>query len=77
LPGHYLSRWNSDARLDAIATLETLPKRLLRIGFDRLNGRKLSEKDYAYWRRHRVKTGMPPECQGDFGLGKTTNTAAL
>jgi hypothetical protein len=46
---------NSDARLDAIATLETLPKRLLRIGYDRLNGKKLSEKDYAYWRRHKVK----------------------
>ena len=46
---------NSDARLDAIATLATLPKRLLRIGYDRLNGRKLSEKDYAYWRRHKVK----------------------
>ena len=46
---------NSDARLDAIATLATLPKRLLRIGHDRLNGRKLSEKDYAYWRRHKVK----------------------
>ena len=46
---------NSDARLDAIATLAALPKRLLRIGKDRLNGRKLSEKDYAYWRRHKAK----------------------
>jgi len=35
--------------------LETLPKRLVRIGHDRLNGKKLSEKDYAYWRRHKVK----------------------
>ena len=46
---------NSDARLDAIAILATLPKRLVRIGYDRLNGRKLSEKDYAYWRRQREK----------------------
>ena len=46
---------NSDARFDAISILETLPKRLVRIGYDRLNGRKLSEKDYAYWRRHKAK----------------------
>jgi hypothetical protein len=38
-----------------MAVLATLPKRLLRIGYDRLNGRKLNEKDYAYWRRHRAK----------------------
>ena len=46
---------NSDARLDAMAILATLPKRLLQIGYDRLNGKKLSEKDYAYWRRYRAK----------------------
>ena len=46
---------DSDARLDAIVTLATLPKRLVQIGNDRLNGRKLSEKDYAYWRRYRAK----------------------
>ncbi len=46
---------DSDARLDAMAMLATLPKRLVRIGYDRLNGRELSEKDYAYWRRHKAK----------------------
>ena len=48
---------NSDDRLDAIATLSTLPKRLVRIGYDRLNGIELSEADRAYWKRQRDKLG--------------------
>jgi hypothetical protein len=43
------------ARLDAIAILATLPERLVRIGYDRLDGKKLSESDRSYWQRHRAK----------------------
>jgi hypothetical protein len=48
---------DSDARLDARATLAILPKRLVRIGYDRLNGKELSEADRAYWQRQRAKLG--------------------
>jgi DNA-binding NarL/FixJ family response regulator len=43
------------ARLDAIATLATLPKRLVEIGYKRLNGERLSEADELYWMRHKAK----------------------
>jgi len=46
---------DSDARLDALATLATLPKRLVEIGYKRLNGDKLSEADEWYWMRHKAK----------------------
>jgi DNA-directed RNA polymerase specialized sigma24 family protein len=46
---------DSDARLDAIATLATLPKRLVEIGYQRLNGERLSEADEWYWMRHKAK----------------------
>ncbi len=44
-----------DTRLDAIATLATLPQRLVEIGYKRLNGEKLSEADEWYWMRHKAK----------------------
>src|SRR5271157_1776892 len=49
---------NSDARLDAIAILATLPKRLVRIGYDRLNGKRLCQADRKYWERQREKLGL-------------------
>jgi hypothetical protein len=49
---------NSDARLDAIAVLSTLPARLIRIGYDRLNGKQLSQADRKYWERQREKLGL-------------------
>ncbi len=39
-------------RLDALATLATLPKRLVEIGHKRLNGEKLNVADQGYWIRH-------------------------
>jgi DNA-directed RNA polymerase specialized sigma24 family protein len=48
---------DSDARLDAIATLATLPQRLVEIGYKRLNGERLSEADEWYWMRHKAKLG--------------------
>jgi DNA-directed RNA polymerase specialized sigma24 family protein len=46
---------DTDARLDAIATLATLPQRLVEIGYKRLNGERLSEADELYWMRHKEK----------------------
>ena len=52
--------WNSvsinrDARLDAMAMLATLPKRLVEIGYKRLNGEELNTADEWYWMRHKAK----------------------
>ena len=44
-----------DALLDAVAMLITLPKRLVEIGYDRLNEKKLSVADQRYWIRHKAK----------------------
>jgi DNA-directed RNA polymerase specialized sigma24 family protein len=46
---------NNEARLDAIATLATLPKRLVEIGYKRLNGEELNTADEWYWMRHKAK----------------------
>jgi DNA-directed RNA polymerase specialized sigma24 family protein len=46
---------DSDAQLDALATLATLPKRLVEIGYKKLNGERLSEADEWYWMRHKAK----------------------
>jgi DNA-directed RNA polymerase specialized sigma24 family protein len=46
---------DNEARLDAIATLATLPKRLLEIGYKRLNGEELNTADEWYWMRHKRK----------------------
>ena len=45
---------DNDARLDALAVLATLPKRLVEIGYDRLNGQKLNAADQQYWQRHKA-----------------------
>lgn len=44
---------DNEARLDAIATLATLPKRLVEIGYKRLNGEELNTADELYWIRHK------------------------
>jgi len=46
---------DNEARMDAIAMLATLPKRLLDIGYKRLNGERLNEADEWYWMRHKRK----------------------
>ena len=46
---------DGDAQLDAIATLATLPRRLVEIGYKRLNGEKLSEVNQSYERRQKAK----------------------
>ena len=46
---------DSDALLDAVAMLITLPKRLVEIGYKRLNGGKLGAADQRYWIRHKAK----------------------
>ncbi len=46
---------DNDVRLDALARLGTLPKRLVAIGYDRLNGKKLTAADQRYWIRHKAK----------------------
>ena len=46
---------DNDARLDALAVLATLPKRLVEIGYDRLNEKELNTADQQYWVRHKAK----------------------
>jgi len=46
---------DNETRLDAIATLATLPKRLVEIGYKRLNGEELNTADEWYWMRHKAK----------------------
>jgi DNA-directed RNA polymerase specialized sigma24 family protein len=46
---------DSEARMDAIAALATLPKRLVEIGYKRLNGEELNTADEWYWMRHKAK----------------------
>jgi len=46
---------DNEARLDAIAMLATLPKRLVEIGYKRLNGEELNTADEWYWVRHKRK----------------------
>jgi DNA-directed RNA polymerase specialized sigma24 family protein len=45
----------NETRLDAIAMLATLPKRLVEIGYKRLNGEELNNADEWYWMRHKAK----------------------
>lgn len=44
-----------DSRLDAIAVLSTLPKRMVEIGYKRLNGEKLNSADREYWAKTKRK----------------------
>ncbi|MFC1910791.1 hypothetical protein ACFLXC_05885 [Chloroflexota bacterium] len=46
---------STDARLDAISTLAAMPKRLIEIGYKRLNGEELNTADEFYWMRHKAK----------------------
>jgi DNA-binding NarL/FixJ family response regulator len=52
-----------DARLDAIATLSTLPKRLVQIGYKILDGEKHSEPDQHYWIRQKAKLRPKLNCR--------------
>jgi DNA-directed RNA polymerase specialized sigma24 family protein len=45
----------NENRLDAMAMLATLPKRLVEIGYKRLNGEELNTADELYWMRHKAK----------------------
>ena len=54
---------DTDARLDAIATLATLPRRLIQIGYKILNGEKLSEADQSYWSRQKEKLRSKLNCR--------------
>ena len=46
---------DGDGRLDALATLATLPPRLKEIGYKRLNGESLSEAERWYWAKEKKK----------------------
>jgi DNA-directed RNA polymerase specialized sigma24 family protein len=46
---------NNEARLDAISIIATLPKRLVEIGYKRLNGEELNTADEWYWMRNKAK----------------------
>ena len=46
---------DNDARLDAQAVIAALPKRLVEIGYDRLNGKELNAADQQYWVRYKAK----------------------
>jgi len=46
---------DNEARMDAKATLATLPERLVEIGYKRLNGEELNTADEWYWMRHKAK----------------------
>jgi len=55
----FLHDGDTDARLDAMATLATLPERLIQIGYKILNGEKLSQADQHY--RIKQKARLRPE----------------
>lgn len=44
-----------ESRLDALAVIATLPKRLVEIGYKRLNGEKLSPAEKLYWSKTKKK----------------------
>jgi len=54
---------DTDARLDAMATLATLPERLIQIGNKILDGEKLSEADESYWRRQKERLRPKLNCR--------------
>lgn len=59
----FLHDGDSDARMDAIETLATLPKRLIQIGYKIDNGEKLSEADQHYWIRQKAKLRPKLNCR--------------
>jgi len=54
---------DSDARLDAIATLATLPRRLIEIGYKRLNGERLTDQESDYCTKQLVKLRLKLKCR--------------
>ena len=54
---------DTDARLDAIAVLDTLPQRLIAIGHKLLNEERLSEADQHYWIRQKAKLRPELSCR--------------
>jgi hypothetical protein len=59
----YIHDSRADARLDAMATLATLPTRLIQIGYKILNEEKLSEADQHYWVRQKAKLRPKLNCR--------------
>ncbi len=62
---HYLSvSDDTDARLDAVAILSTLPPRLIEIGLKKLNGEPLTNAEVLYRqkRRNKLKPNRPTGC---------------
>ena len=62
---HYLSvSDDTDARLDAVAILSTLPPRLIEIGLKKLSGEPLTNADrlYRHKRRNKLKPNRPTGC---------------
>jgi DNA-directed RNA polymerase specialized sigma24 family protein len=51
----FLHDGDGDARLDATATLATLPKRLIEIGYKRLNGEKVTDQESDYCTKQLAK----------------------
>jgi RNA polymerase sigma factor (sigma-70 family) len=60
---YLLHNEDTDARLDAIATLTTLPKRLVEIGYKRLNGEKLTEKESDYCTKQLARLRPKLKCR--------------
>jgi RNA polymerase sigma factor (sigma-70 family) len=54
---------DGDARLDAIATLATLPKRLIEIGYKRLNGEKLTDQESDYCTKQLARLRPKLKCR--------------
>jgi RNA polymerase sigma factor (sigma-70 family) len=54
---------DTDARLDAMATLTALPERLIQIGYKIENDETLSEADQSYWRRQKAKLRPKLDCR--------------
>ena len=59
----FLHDGDTDARLDAIVTLATLPERLIQIGYKILNGEKLSHADQHYRMRQMARLKPKPNCR--------------
>ncbi|MEK7353751.1 MAG: hypothetical protein AABZ77_04515, partial [Chloroflexota bacterium] len=57
----------TDARLDAVAILSTLPPRLIEIGLKKLSGKPLTNAEvlYRHKRRNKLKPNRPPGCISD------------
>lgn len=54
---------DGEARLDAIATLATLPKRLIEIGYKKLNGEKLTDQESDYCTKQLARLRPKLKCR--------------